>query len=139
MKYISKTNFISKHKEAYIRLDHLSDRQIDYKYLEYNLYIILCKHSDDHDFSILGIPDNLEIVTYPLSKDYNIYTRTHVTLNAELWKLYMYGYFDSNESFIRFVMVAIKHYSSGRKTIKDITRFISKIRQSYIMENKDPI
>ncbi|MBP3931145.1 MAG: hypothetical protein J6D47_16480 [Peptostreptococcaceae bacterium] len=124
---ISKKSFINKLKNAHIRLDHMSDRQLDYKYLEYNLFLILDKYRNN-DFSLLGIKDNLEIVTYPFDNDYNIYTRTPVTLNAELYRLYESGYFNSNEDFIRYVTFVIDKYKYESITIKTLVKVIRKQR-----------
>ena len=83
----------------------MSDRQLDYKYLEYKLFLILDEYRDN-DLSLLGIPDNLEIVTYPKPNDYNVYNRTHVTLNAELYSLYNHSYV-MNKVFITIKVTAV--------------------------------
>ena len=41
---ISKSTFIKKLNDSYIKIDHLSDRRLDYKYLEYRLFNILIKY-----------------------------------------------------------------------------------------------
>ena len=44
MNILSKTAFKNKLNEAYVRTNHISDRKLDYKYHEYNLFIILNKN-----------------------------------------------------------------------------------------------
>ena len=109
----------------------MSDRQLDYKYLEYKLFLILDEYRDN-DLSLLGIPDNLEIVTYPKPNDYNVYNRTHVTLNAELYRLYDCGYFNSNEDFIHYVTVVIQTYYNESATIKTLVSVIKDTRFEYM-------
>lgn len=83
---MTKKEFIKLHLKENINIDHMSYRQIDYKFYEYKLYLILSNYI--YDFSILGLPSNLTIKSNPSKEDYNILRRSHVTLNYELYKLY---------------------------------------------------
>lgn len=137
MNTLSKTTFKNKLNEAYIRTNHISDRKLDYKYHEYNLFIILSKYTNDYDYSVLGMPANIEIITYPSDNDYNINARTHVTLNAELYKLYACGYFEDDICFIKYVNAAINQYNRGTP-IKKLADHVKKTRLKYIDRlNKD--
>lgn len=127
---MTKNIFKNLHYKSNIRLDHLSDRQLDYKYLEYKLYLILYDYKD-FDFSILGLTKNIDIISEPSSNDYNIYKRTHVTLNAELYKLYDCGYFSSNKSFISYVTIIIDNYVTRNVTIKSLVNVIRKTRLDF--------
>ena len=131
MNILSKTAFKNKLDEAYVRTNHISDRKLDYKYHEYNLFIILSKYTNDYDYSILGMPANIEIITYPGCNDYNINARSHVTLNTELYKLYACGYFPNEESFIKYVNAAINQYSRG-VSIKKLANHIRNTRLKYL-------
>ncbi len=129
MNFISKRNFIYRHKTANIRIDHLSDRQIEYKHQEYNLYILLLKYQNkENDFSMLGLPKSLEIVKKPSVDEYNIYRRTHVTINAELYKLYINCYFKRDEEFIKYVNEVIYLYTVRDVGIKEISKMIREYR-----------
>lgn len=127
---MTKNIFKNLHYKNNIRLDHLSDRQLDYKFLEYKLYLILYNYPDC-DFSVLGLTKNIDIIIEPNSDDYNIYKRTHVTLNAELYKLYECGYFSSNESFISYVTIIIDNYITRNVTIKSLVNVIRKTRLDF--------
>lgn len=129
---MNKKQFINNHIIKGIRLDHLSSRQLDYKFHEYLLYLILINY--DFDFSVLGIPKTLDIVSKPTKRDYNIYSRTHVTLNHELYKLYECGYFESESKFISFVKKTIRLYNKNI-SIKILSAKIRKIRLKYKEEN----
>lgn len=131
MTTLSKTAFKNKLNQAYIRTNHISDRKLDYKYHEYNLFIILSKYTNDYDYSVLGMPANIEIITYPSRNDYNIDARSHVTLNTELYKLYTCGYFEDEANFVKYVNSAINKYSKGT-SIKKLADHIRKIRLRYI-------
>lgn len=131
---MTKNIFKNLHYKNNIRLDHLSDRQLDYKFLEYKLYLILYDYKN-FDFSVLGLTQNIDIITEPGSEDYNIYKRTHVTLNAELYKLYECGYFSSNESFISYVTIIIDNYVTRNVTIKSLVNVIRKTRLNFIEQN----
>ena len=131
MNILSKTAFKNKLDEAYVRTNHISDRKLDYKYHEYNLFIILSKYTNDYDYSILGMPTNIEIITYPGCNDYNINARSHVTLNTELYKLYACGYFPNEESFIKYVNAAIKQYSRG-VSIKKLADYVRNTRLKHL-------
>lgn len=131
MNILSKTAFKNKLDEAYVRTNHISDRKLDYKYHEYNLFIILSKYTNDYDYSILGMPANIEIITYPGCNDYNINARSHVTLNTELYKLYACGYFPNEESFIKYVNAAIKQYSRG-VSIKKLADYVRNTRLKHL-------
>ena len=131
MNILSKTAFKNKLNEAYVRTNHISDRKLDYKYHEYNLFIILNKYINDYDYSILGMPANIEIITYPSRNDYNIDARSHVTLNSELYKLYACGYFSNDESFIKYVNAAIKQYSRG-VSIKKLADYVRNTRLKHL-------
>ncbi|WP_270943154.1 hypothetical protein [Romboutsia lituseburensis] len=127
---MTKNIFKNLHYKNNIRLDHLSDRQLDYIFLEYKLYLILYNYPD-YDFSVLGLTKNIDIIIEPNSDDYNIYKRTHVTLNAELYKLYECGYFSSNESFISYVTIIIDNYVTRNVTIKSLVNVIRKTRLDF--------
>lgn len=131
---MTKNIFKNLHYKNNIRLDHLSDRQLDYKFLEYKLYLILYNYPN-YDFSVLGLTKNIDIIIEPSSDDYNIYKRTHVTLNAELYKLYDCGYFSSNESFISYVTIIIDNYVTRNVTIKSIVNVLRKTRLDFIKQN----
>ena len=131
MNILSKAAFKNKLDEAYVRTNHISDRKLDYKYHEYNLFIILSKYTNDYDYSILGMPANIEIITYPGCNDYNINARSHVTLNTELYKLYACGYFPNEESFIKYVNPAINQYSRG-VSIKKLADYVRNTRLKHL-------
>ena len=128
---ISKKYFINQLNNAYVKIDHLSDRRLDYKYLEYKLFNILIKYDEKYDFSILGIPKNLDIRLCPAKDDYDISRMTHVTLNSELYRLYNCALFSENE-FIDYVINTIDRYKSGNETISSLVKEIRKIRLNYI-------
>ena len=130
MDLISKAQFINNLKESYINIQSVSDRRIDYKYLEYNLFIILMKHRNEHDFTELGIPENLEINIFRLNGYYDILKQTHVTLNAELFRLYRSGYFKESE-FIDYVIITINRYKSGIAKIVDLVNETRRMRLDY--------
>lgn len=130
MSLISKEDFIKQLNNAYVKIDYLSDRRLDYKYLEYKLFNILIKYSKDIDFSILGIPKNLQIKLFPGEDDYDISRMTHVTLNAELYRFYDCGYY-SEKDFINYVITTIDIYKSGSETINSLVKKIRKIRLDY--------
>lgn len=139
MNNISKFNFIKKLNEAYIKIDHLSDRRLDYKYLEYMLFNILIRYKDQYDFSELGLPDNLAIYNLISEGDYDISKMTHVTLNAELFRIYKSGYFLNDIEFIDYVIITISRYKEGTATIKDLVYETRKIRLDYERIIKDKI
>lgn len=129
---MTKKEFIKLHLKENINIDHMSYRQIDYKFYEYKLYLILSNYI--YDFSILGLPSNLTIKSNPSKEDYNILRRSHVTLNYELYKLYECGYFTSERSFIKYVIAAMIHYKNETATIKDIVKVTRNKRLQYIKE-----
>lgn len=131
MHSISKKYFIKQLNEAYVKIDYLSDRRLDYKYLEYKLFNILIKYNEKYDFSILGIPKNLDIRFCPGKDDYDISRMTHVTLSAELYRLYDCGYY-TEDDFIDYVISTIDRYKSGNETISSLVKEIRKIRLDYI-------
>lgn len=131
MHSISKKYFINQLNDAYVKIDYLSDRRLDYKYLEYKLFNILIKYSDSNDFSILGLPKSLRIEILPNENDYDIAKMTHVTLNAELYRLYNCGLYSEND-FIDYVINTIDRYKSGNETISSLVKEIRKIRLDYI-------
>lgn len=131
MHCISKKYFINQLNNAYVKIDHLSDRRLDYKYLEYKLFNILIKYDEKYDFSILGIPKNLDIRLCPAKDDYDISRMTHVTLNAELYRLYDCGYY-TEDDFIDYVINTIDRYKLGNETISNLVKMIRKVRLDYI-------
>ena len=139
MSDISKSNFIKKLNDSYVKIDHLSDRRLDYKYLEYRLFNVLIKYKDKYNFSELGIPDNLVIHNLLLEGDYDISKMTHVTLNAELFRIYKSGYFLNDIEFIDYVIITISRYKEGTATIKDLVYETRKIRLDYERTIKDKI
>lgn len=136
---ISKSTFIKKLNDSYIKIDHLSDRRLDYKYLEYRLFNILIKYKDEYDFSELGLPDNLVICSLLTEGDYDISKMTHVTLNAELFRIYNSGYFLNDTEFIDYVIITISRYKEGSATIKDLVYEARKIRLDYEKMIKDKV
>ena len=128
---ISKSTFIKKLNDSYIKIDHLSDRRLDYKYLEYRLFNILIKYKDEYDFSELGLPENLVITSLLTEGDYDISKMTHVTLNAELFRIYNSGNFLNDTEFIDYVITTISRYKSGEVTIKELVYEIRKMRLDY--------
>lgn len=132
----SKTNFINTFDKKGIRLDHLSSRQLEYRYVEYKLFILLSKYSDKYDFSVLGLPRNLDIKKNPNKDDYDIYKTNHVTLNYELYKIYELGYFGNENNFITYVLFIINRYKSKKETIKELTYVIRTQRLVYKEELK---
>lgn len=138
MSNISKCNFIKKLNESYIKIDHLSDRRLDYKYLEYMLFNILIRYKDQYDFSELGLPNNLAIYNLISEGDYDISKMTHVTLNAELFRIYKSGYFTEIE-FIDYVTLTILRYKEGSASIKDLVYETRKMRLDYekMIKNKE--
>ena len=131
MHSISKKYFINQLNDAYVKIDYLSDRRLDYKYLEYKLFNILIKYDEKYDFSILGIPKNLDIRLCPAKDDYDISRMTHVTLNAELYRLYDCGYY-TEDDFIDYVINTIDRYKLGNETISNLVKMIRKVRLDYI-------
>lgn len=129
---MNKKQFINNHITKGIRLDHLSSRQLDYKFHEYLLYLILIKYT--FDFSILGLPEDISIVSNPKKHNYNIYNRTHVTLNYEIYKLYDCGYFESEAKFISFIKKIIRLYNKNI-SIKILSAKIRNLRLKYQKEN----
>ncbi len=129
---MTKKEFIKLHLKENIKIDHLSKRQIDYKYYEYKLYLILSNYI--YDFSLLGLTCNLSIKSNPDKDDYNILRRSHVTLNYELYRLYECGYFKSEREFVKYVIAALSSYKKERATIKDLVRVTRKKRLQYIQE-----
>lgn len=122
-----------------MKIDHLSDRRLDYKYLEYRLFDVLIKYKDKYNFSELGIPDNLVIHNLLLEGDYDISKMTYVTLNAELFRIYKSGYFLNDIEFIDYVIITISRYKEGTATIKDLVYETRKIRLDYERTIKDKI
>ena len=135
---ISKSTFIKKLNDSCIKIDHLSDRRLDYKYLEYSLFNILIKYKNQYDFSELGLPNNLAIYNLISEGDYDISKMTHVTLNAELFRIYKSGYFTEIE-FIDYVTLTILRYKEGSASIKDLVYETRKMRLDYekMIKNKE--
>lgn len=130
MRDLSKQQFINELNDSFTEINHLSDRRLDYKYLEYRLFHILIKYKEEYDFSELGLPNNLSIDSLVLTGDYNILKTTHVTLNAELFRIYESGYFTEME-FIDYVITTISRYKNGSSKIKELVYEIRKIRLDY--------
>lgn len=129
---MTKRQFIKLHLEKNIKINHLSERQLDYKYNEYKLYLILKKYI--HDFSILGLTCNLSIVYEPEKDDYNILRRSHVTLNHELLKLYECGYFKTEREFVKYVATTVNSYKKNKATIKELVKITRNKRLQYSKE-----
>ena len=117
-----------------IKINHLSYRQFDYKYNEYMLYIILSKYV--WDFSILKMPVNLEIKKNPGKNDYDIYKRSPVTLNSELYRAYKAGCFKNEKYFISYVTLVIDKYKNENFTINQLVSVTRKKRLQYEREVK---
>ena len=135
---ISKSTFIKKLNDSCVKIDHLSDRRLDCKYLEYSLFNILIKYKNQYDFSELGVPDRIEIYSLISEGDYDISKMTHVTLNAELFRIYKSGYFTEIE-FIDYVTLTILRYKEGSASIKDLVYETRKMRLDYekMIKNKE--
>lgn len=112
-----------------IKISHLSYRQFDYKYQEYKLYIILNKYIED--FSVLGMPINLNIKKNPKSDEYDIDRRSPVTLNSELYKFYKSGYFKNDDHFIKYVTIVIDKYKNENFTINKLVKITRRKRLQY--------
>lgn len=137
MSNITKSKFIKNLNDSYIKINHLSDRRLDYKYLEYRLFNILIKYKYQYDFSELGLPDSIVIYTSISEGNYDISKMTHVTLNAELFRIYDSGYFINDTEFIDYVIATISRYKSGSVTIKELVYEIRKMRLDYEKIIKD--
>ena len=137
MSNITKSKFIKNLNDSYIKINHLSDRRLDYKYLEYRLFKILIKYKYQYDFSELGLPDSIVIYTSISEGNYDISKMTHVTLNAELFRIYDSGYFINDTEFIDYVIATISRYKSGSVTIKELVYEIRKMRLDYEKIIKD--
>lgn len=109
-----------------IKISHLSYRQFDCKYHEYKLYTVLNKYIGD--FSVLGMPVNLDIKKNPKKNDYDIDRRSPVTLNAELYKFYKSGYFKSEDHFIKYVTIVIDKYKNENFTINKLVKITRRKR-----------
>lgn len=112
-----------------IKISHLSYRQFDYKYHEYKLYTVLNKYIGD--FSVLGMPVNLDIKKNPKKNDYDIDRRSPVTLNAELYKFYSSGYFKDDVHFMRYVTIVIDKYKNENFTINKLVKVTRCKRLQY--------
>lgn len=112
-----------------IKISHLSYRQFDYRYQEYMLYLILNKYIGD--FSILGMPVKLDIKKDPKKNEYDIDRRSPVTLNAELYKFYISGYFKNDEHFIRYVIIVMDKYKNENFTINKLVKITRRKRLQY--------
>lgn len=132
---MTKKQFLLKLNNAYLNIDHISSRKLDYKYYEYLLFQILIKYKYE-EFKVLGLPDNLEIKIFPVKgQDYNINSRTHVTLNYQLYKLYECGYYGSEKILVENTLDIIRSYKNKSATIKQLDRKLRKIRTDFIKYN----
>lgn len=136
MNFISKELFIKDFENKDIRIDHFSERQLEYRYIEYKLFEVLLGYSDRFDFSILGLPKILEIKKNPTKNDYDVYRRNHITLNYELYKIYECGYFGQDSNFITYVIFIINRYKNKKCSIKELTYVIRTQRLVYMNELK---
>lgn len=136
MNFTSKNSFIKEFESKGIRIDHFSSRQLEYRYIEYKLYEVLSRYSNRFDFSILGLPEYLEIKLNPGKNDYDIYRTNHVTLNYELYKIYECGYFGQDSNFITYVIFIINRYKNKKENIKELTYVIRTQRLVYLNELK---
>ena len=136
MNFISKTRFINEFKNKEVRIDHFSERQLEYRYIEYKLFEILYKYSTKYDFSVLGLPKSLDIKKNPQRDDYDIYRTNHVKLNYELYKIYEIGYFGNKSNFITYVLFIINNYINKKSSIKELTYIIRTQRLVYLQELK---
>lgn len=91
-------------------------------------------YSDEYNFKVLYLPENIEIKLNPGKDDYDIDKRNRVTLNAELYRLYSCGYFNSEKEFIDYVIYVIKTYEAGSITINKIVSKIRKVRVNFERE-----
>lgn len=128
---MTKKLFIYKLKQANIDIRHFTSRQLDYRYLEYMLFNIIIKYSDMYDFTLLGLPKNLDIKSKPEKYEYNIYKINHVTLSSEMYRIYNSGYFDSEYEFIVFIDVMLTKYEENLVSIKTLVDIIRKMRLEY--------
>lgn len=135
---MTKKSYIQKLNHSLIKISHLTPRQLDYSYLEYCLFEILSKYSDEYNFKVLYLPENIEIKFNPGKDDYDIDKRNRVTLNAELYRLYSCGYFDNEREFIDYVIYVIKTYEAGSVTINKIVSKIRRVRIDFERERLGP-
>ena len=133
---MTKNQFLLELNNKCISLDHISRRKLDYKYYEYLLFQILIKYPHYEEFKVLGLPNNLEIKFFPeKDKDYNINSRTHVTLNYQLYKLFECGYFSSESRLVESTLEVIRCYQSSVATIKQLDTKLRNIRIDFIKYN----
>lgn len=120
---MNKSNFKTMVQGSGRQTDFLSDRQWDYRYLEFKLFLLLDDYREFGDFSELGLPESLS--------DYDICSKTPVTLNAELYRFYDCGYYYFVNDFIDHVLKIIKHYVNGQWSIDSIVRYLRAERLKF--------
>lgn len=124
---MTKKEFILELKKACVNLDHISTRKLDYKFHEYLLFKKLSKY-DYEEFKVLGLPDgSLDINYFATKDDYSIHSRTHVTLNYEIYKLFECGYYVDEAELVETTLNIVRSYQHGC-TIKDLSNQLRKIR-----------
>ena len=128
---MTKKEFISELKKACVNLDHISNRKLDYKFHEYLLFKILSKY-DYEEFEMLGLPvGNLDINFFSNRDDYSVYSRTHVTLNYEIYKLFECGYYEDETELVEATLKIIRDYQNG-STIKELSNQLRETRMKFI-------
>lgn len=135
---MTKKQFIIELNNSCVNIKNISKRKIDYKYHEYLLFKILIKYNYK-DFEVLGLPDDLNFKVFPGRNDYDVYKRTHVTLNYQLYKLYECGYYASEKELVENTLKAVRSYKRGIATIKDLERSLRKVRMEFVKEIEELI
>lgn len=124
---MTKKQFILELKKSCVNLDHISTRKLDYKFHEYLLFKKLSKY-DYEEFKVLGLPDgSLDINYFATKDDYSIHSRTHVTLNYEIYKLFECGYYVDEAELVEATLEIVRSYQCG-STIKELSNQLRKIR-----------
>ena len=127
---MTKKEFILELKKACVNLDHISNRKLDYKFHEYLLFKILSKYNYE-EFKVLGLPSGKLAINFFSDKDdYSIHSRTHVTLNYEIYKLYECGYYADEIALVEATLEIVRNYQHGYN-IKDLSNQLRKTRIAF--------
>ncbi|MGL5330193.1 MAG: hypothetical protein ACRDD7_13060 [Peptostreptococcaceae bacterium] len=102
------------------QIDFLSERQLDYRYLEYKLFLVLNDLREYGEYSILGLPDSLN--------NYDMCDKTPLTLNAELYRFYDEVFFEFAYEFADFLNLILIRYSNKSEKVQDIVKDLRRIR-----------
>lgn len=129
---MTKKEFVLELKRACVNLDYISNRKLDYKFYEYKLFLILDKIVHREQFEVLGLPaGKLSINLFSDKEDYSIHSRTHVTLNYEIYKLFECGYYADEEELVEATLEIVRSYRHGYN-IKELSNQLRKIRMKFI-------